>query len=547
MEANHQQNPRAILLSLCNLNPFGLGYFLSGQTKRWLFSLIGNLSLFVLGHQINASKNPAVWAGIFLVVFFGMSVDLWFLIKKKPELISEKLTKKAALLPLAAFLVNLIFYGGFFAFRMAGTNLIALGDRSYEAGDYENSLKNYSSASKLFKLSLNPAVVTINSRLNEVSTILEGQTFLAEADYPAAIETVAKFNENYPESVKKTEMVALSIDTYLAWARDLHAKNEFENSLDQLDHALKEATKFYPKRIQEINNAIAENYLQWGISLVEEDKFDLGIEKLEVVVDSYSQTDSFDLAYKEAAKGHYQVAVSLIDSNREFETAAAHINTVINTYPRSDVVDLALAKKPLALLGWGKVLNASDSFLKALEKYDEIKTITSDSDILAEVEAEIQKTIQLLARDVGGDGEVEILYTLQETCAGFPATRPTIDIFPEEPGKALTCDGNDYLIPLEFIADAPGTFRYIIEREDGSKRVQACPYEDGYTLERWVNTSLITVKNVKNGDVVTEKTFAGAPPEACPNRYAFSAYIETMWGDWVLDTDIAAWLEKVLN
>ena len=111
----------------------------------------------------------------------------------------------------------------------------------------------------------------------------------------------------------------------------------------------------------------------------------------------------------------------------------------------------------------------------------------------------------------------------------------------------MTCDGNDYLIPLEFIADAPGTFRYIIEREDGNKRIQACPYEDGYTLERWVSTSLITVKNVKNGDVVTEKTFTGAPPEACPYQYAFSTYIETKWGGWVLDTDIATWLEKVLN
>ena len=56
--------------------------------------------------------------------------------------------------------------------------------------------------------------------------------------------------------------------------------------------------------------------------------------------------------------------------------------------------------------------------------------LTKDSAILTEVESETQKTIQLLARDIGGDGEVEILYTLQETCAGFPATRPTIDIIP---------------------------------------------------------------------------------------------------------------------
>ena len=185
--------------------------------------------------------------------------------------------------------------------------------------------------------------------------------------------------------------------------------------------------------------------------------------------------------------------------------------------------------------------------LKALEKYDEIKALTEDDAILAEVDSESQKTIQLLARDIGGDGEVEILYTLQETCAGFPATRPTIDIFPEEPGKALACDGNDFLIPVDLIADMPGTFRYIVQREDGSKRIQSCPYTGGHTLERWVNTSLITVMKVKNGEVVTKKTFSGAPPEGCPYEYAFYADTDLSWGDWVEDTDITEWLEKALK
>ena len=547
MEAKRYQNPHALFLALSNLNPFGLGYLLSGQTMRWLIALIGNLGLLAVGHLTNASKNPVLWAGIFLAVFVGMAVELWLLLKKKPELISEKLTRNSALLPAAAILVNLLFFGGFFFFRSAGNNLIAKGDQAYETGDYENSLKDYFSASQLYKLSLNPAVVSVTNRLNEVSTILAGRTFLAESDYTAAIASIAKFNEYFPKSVKKNEMMALGIDTYLAWADDLRGKNEFENSLSQLDIALKEYAKAYPDRITEINNAIASNYLQWGTSLVDKKDFDQGIEKLEVVVNQYSLTEAFDLAYKKAAEGHYQAAISLIDSNKDFEMAVAHINTVIDSYPNSDSVDQAISKKPEALLGWGKSLNDSESYLKALEKYDEIKTLTKDSAILSEVESETQKTIQLLARDIGGDGEVEILYTLQETCAGFPATRPTIDIFPEEPGKALACDGNDFLIPVDLIADMPGTFRFIVEREDGSKRIQACPYTGGHTLERWVNTSLITVKKVKNGDVVTKKTFSGAPPESCPYEYAFYADTDLSWGEYVEETDITEWLEKALK
>ena len=322
---------------------------------RWLFAFIGNLCLMVAGHLTNASKNPMLWAGIFLAVFIGMAVDLWLLLMKKPELISEKLTRNSALLPVAAILVNLLFFGGFFFFRSAGTHLITQGDQAYEAGDYENSLKDYFSASQLYKLSLNPAVVSVNYRLNEVSTILAGRTFLAGADYPAAIETIAKFNEYFPESSKKTEMMALGIDTYLAWADDLRGKNEFENSLGQLDIALKEYAKAYPDRIIEINNAIASNYLQWGTSLVDKKDFDKGIEKLEVVVNQYSQTDSFDLAYKKAAQGHYGAAVSLIDSKKDFEMAVAHINTVIDTYPGSDAVDQALFKETGSVIGLGQI------------------------------------------------------------------------------------------------------------------------------------------------------------------------------------------------
>jgi tetratricopeptide (TPR) repeat protein len=547
MEEKHQQNPRALFLSLSNLNSVGLGYLLTGQKMRWLFSFISNLILLVVAHFTNASKNPKLWAGIFLLVFVGMAVDLWLLLKKKPELIGEKFSRNAMILLLAAVLINLVFYGGFFSYRWAGSNLIKQGDEAYTTSDYESSFKSYYSASQLYRLSLNPAVEAVKSRLNEVSTILAGRDYFAKADYPAAIETIAKFNEFFPDSTKKNDMVVLGIDTYLAWAKDLRGKNEFESSLKQLDIVLDEYAKANPGRISEINNAIASNYLLWGQNLVEKKDFDLGIEKLETVVNQYIESDSYDQAYEDAAKAHYEAALSLIDSKENYELAVSHINTVIDEYSKSTVVDSASLEKPVALLGWGKSLNNEKAYLKALEKYDEIKTITNDTSILAEVDTESQKTIQLLARDVGGDGEVEILFTMQETCAGFPASRPSIDLFPEEQGKALVCDGSDYIVPVELIADMPGTFRYVILREDSSKRIQACPYTGGHTLERWVNTSLITVQLVKNGDVFSKKTFTGAPPSSCPNEYYFSGDTDTSYGDLINDADITTWLGKVLK
>jgi tetratricopeptide (TPR) repeat protein len=547
MEEKHHQNPQTLFLAISNLNIFGLGYILTGQWKRWLFSFIGNLILLAAGQFFKASKTPQLWAGIFIFVFLGMAVDLWLLLRKKPELINEKLTKNAVLLPLAAILTNLIFYGAFFAYRSAGSNLIKLGDEAYTVSDYGESLKNYSSAIRLYQLSLNRDVESINNRLNEVSTILAGRELLAKADFPAVIETIAKFKELFPDSIKKNDMVILGIDTYLAWAEDLRGKNEFESSLKKLDIALRAYAKTNPGRIAEINNAIASDYILWGNSLVEKKDYNQGIEKFEIVVNQYAQSDSYDQAYENAAQAYFDTAISLLNSKKDFQLAESYINKIIDTYSKSDLAGEALLKKPIALLGWGKSLNDEKAFLKALEKYDEIKQLTKNPEILAEVETEIQKTILLLARDVGNDGEVEIFFTREETCAGFPASRPTIDLFPEEQGKALDCGGNDFLIPIELIADAPGTFRYVITREDGSKRIQACPYTGGHTLERWVNTSLITVKLVKNGEVFSKKTFTGAPPSSCPSEYYFYADTDLSWGDWINDADITPWLEKVLK
>lgn len=131
MEEKHHRSSQVIFLALCNFNSIGLGYLLASQKKRWLFVLIGNLGLLVGAYFANASKNPYLWAGIFLLVYIGMAVDLWLLLKKKPELIKAKLTKNAFLLPGMAVLINLVFFGGFFAYRWVGSNTIQKGNMAY--------------------------------------------------------------------------------------------------------------------------------------------------------------------------------------------------------------------------------------------------------------------------------------------------------------------------------------------------------------------------------------------------------------------------------
>jgi tetratricopeptide (TPR) repeat protein len=544
MQENHQQNPQSLWLALSNFNIFGLGYLLTGLKIRWLFSILINIILLVIAQFSNASKNPILWAAIFLLVFTGMAIDLWFQIRKKPELITDKLTRQQFLLPLVAIFTNLIFFGAFFAYRWAGNNLILSGDNAYAANNYEGSFKYYYSVSRLYTLSLNPAVISVNDRLNEVSTIFAGRDFLAKKDYPAAIESVTKFNELFPVSTKKNDMINLGIDTYMAWAADLRSKNEFGGSLQKLQLAENDYLKDNPGRSAEIDNATAQNYLLWGQQLTQNKDYPQGIEKFEIITSKYPKSDSFDQAFLAAAQAHYDLALQLMNAN-SYDLAIEHLQNILDVYRTSSLQVKAVESMPQALLGWGKSLDTQNSFLLAMEKFNEVKQYTSDKSILAEADNETQKTIELLANDSGTDGSSVLTDAQTEACSGNIPVNPSVGILKNEPGKAAVCA--EILIPWELMADTPGSFRYVIFREDATKRIQACPYTRGHTLERWVNTSLITLKLVSNGEIFSKKSFTGAPPSSCPSTYVFSGTVDQSWGDTVNMDDISVWIGKVLK
>ncbi len=550
MEEKPGINLNAVYLCLCNLNCFGIGYLLAGLKKRWLIALGGNLALLLIAHFTNASKQPLLWALIFLVAFIGMAVDLWLLIKKDPNLIPPKLTGKAYLLPAIAAAVILIFFGGFFAYRTGGNKLIAAGQAAYEAGDYPAAFKNLYSADQLYRLSLNKGVVEMEGLLNEVSVIVAGQSYAAEKEYAAALDAVNKFHEFYPESPKTSEMNNLAIDTNLAWAKDFQSDANYQACLEHFETILADYPDEAAKRKSEIDEAMAENYLKWGESLSTAKDYALAVEKLEMVVDEYSASSVFDSAYQAAAQANYDLAMSL-QTGKDFSGAVAHLLLVQDKYPQSEVVNTAKGKLPEALIKWGGDLRGQEQFIDALEKYGQVADYTTDEKVLAQADGEFQETVNLLARDSGADGAVVIEQARLYACGDEPVTDPSIDIFPEEQGKALACAEYDAdYIPTELAADIPGTFRYVVSFEDASRRVQSCDYvtsSDSRTLERWQYGTTVTVTSVKSGSQFSKKTFYGASPESCPNEYWFTYMTEETWGEYVEDAKIRDWLAEALK
>jgi outer membrane protein assembly factor BamD (BamD/ComL family) len=550
MELKPEFKLDVVWLSLCNLNCFGIGYLLTGKKKRWLTALGVNLSLLLAAYFLNASRQPALWAAIFLAVFAAMATDLWVMLRKEPTLVPEKLTAKPYMLPLISAGLIMAFFGGFFAYRSAGSYLIKSSQVAYEAGDYSSAFKNLYSAESLYRLSLNKMIIESKVLMDEVSAILAANTFVENGDNASALEAVDKFHTFYPKSSKSAEMNHLAIDASLAWAQDLQSDANYQACLGRLETVQIDYPKEAASRMDEINESLAVNYCAWGVSLASEKKFEPAIEKLEIVVHEYAASSAFDEAYQAAAQSHFNLALNLENSQSSME-AVSHLLIVQESYPRSEIVAQAKKELPKAMMFWGGSLRSEGRFMDALEKYRDMASYTSDSQVLKQADDEILETIAELARDNGLDGQFVIELARLYTCGFEPVTDPSVDLFTEEQGKALACsEYDDIYIPEELQADIPGTFRYVITTEDASRRVQSCDYKtstDTRVLERWQHGLAVTITSIKGSEQLAKKTFYGPSPKSCPYEYSFGMMVEEVWGDYYEDAKISEWLGGVLK
>ena len=550
MEQRPKFNLQALFLSICNLNFLGIGYLLTGKKKRWLIALGANLALLAAGYFLNASRQPGLWASLYIAAYLAAAVDLYLLVAKDPTLVPEKLTQKAFLLPLIGALLLAVFLGGFFAYRSAGNGLIDKAMLAYSIDDYPLAFKDLYSVNQLYRWSLNPAVPASEPKLQEVSTILTAQNHADQKEYEAALDAVAKFYEFFPSSEKTDLMNNLAIDQNLAWAQDLMVDAKFQGSLDRFQTILNDYPSQAVDRKADIDNAMAENYLAWGDSLIAKQSYVSGIEKLETVVNSYVNTTSYASAYQAAAKAHYDYGLDLAGRNN-FSTADMHFQTIQTDYINADVLDDVVDELPKMYLAWGIDLREDESYLDAMIKLNQVAESTTDSSLLAKAETQKTEIIPLLARDDGEDGAAVIQSALLQVCNGEEVSNLSVDIFPDEPGKAMACKGytNSY-VAEEAQADIPGTFRYAVTTEDADRRVQSCDYvtsTDRRVLERWQSGTKVTIMNVVDGSTYKEKVFYGSSPSSCPASYWFSSKVEEEWGGSVDDEKIKEWVSTVIK
>jgi tetratricopeptide (TPR) repeat protein len=553
MENKKPSSLNSVLLCLCNLNGIGLGYLLAGLKKRWMVMFGANLALVLAAYFSGAYKNPILWAVIFIALYIGMTLDLWFMLKKDPGRIPAL---KPYLLPAAALLINLVFYGGFFIYQSAGNQAIAAGTQAYMEKNYESAYEQLNSAAGIYRFSFNSDYAKVQDELGEISLVKLCREQAASGQYEAVIESVDQFQVQYPDSAYLSSVNETAVDAVLAWSQDLQQAGNYEDSTANLIALRTNFADQYRRRKVEIDGAIADSYYLWGQAFMDDGDYEQAIAKFEEAVNIDADLATTNQAYQ-AAAGAYLASATAKAAANDYETACGQLDYLKTHYASSDVYEEALSKLPEMVLDWGNYLRDQSSFLSAMEKYELASQMTEDEGELAAIEAESQKNIALLAADSGPDGRAVMIETLTDFCnKGWMDdfyVNPAIDYFPDQAGKALSCGNSPYL-PDDLVADTPGSFRYVIsfftnaDMEEYDIPLETCTYEGGYSLERYMKWIFVSVNKTNTSELTYEgDTFFGSEPSPCPKERYFNSQTEKLYGgDWDM-AEIEAWLRGVLK
>lgn len=540
-----------IWLMLANFNLTGLGFWLSDQKIHGYIFVGAGLFLLVVGHLLNASKNPLVWAFLFLAMAVGMVVDLWILMRDKEIKLPNFIQKSPTLLPVLVVLVNVIFYGGFLLYRSSGQKLYENGLKAYQEGDFSSAFGNWYSLSQNYRLSLNKEVSDIKDQLQEVALLVTIDAQIDDADFVGAFTSMRQFRVLFPESTLISSMADMGMDAYLAWAEQLDEQNDFDEGLEKLTKIASHYPIQMEARQREMDAHFSAHYLAWGDYLFTQADFAGAVEKYEYLLAVYPDLDEAEQAYEQAALSYLEWSDQL-NEQQQYEDAALKLEQVVENYADSTALADSMERLPEAYLAWGGELSEQQQYLLALEKYSVIKDLDTDAALKEDAEEQYQSTLLLLAYDTGTDGSAVLAEAKEQACDGEIPTNPSVGILEDEPPKVQSCSINRMAsypawLSTDLTAASPGEFRYVIMGDGDSRVVQTCAYDGGYKLERRQIFNDISIVDILTGEVIAERTFYGPAPESCPFIYIFHSTTDWLVGDRVDEDTVNEWIEQELQ
>ena len=407
---------------------------------------------------------------------------------------------------------------------------------------YQEAINKYSVILEEYPNSQSASQVA--APLAESHLMLSTQLWKAK-DYQEAIQQARIPLEEYPNTPSGNEAPDQLAQIYYDWAVDLKSQGRFAESVENILTVLDE----FPDTEAGISASTlsAEIYYDWAAYLLETGAYQDSIAKFEIILNQYSA-----VLQKKTIEGDINTAylewAANLRSMGSYQIAITRYQTLLEEYPGTTTPTKISALILETHLEWGDHLFEKTEFSKAMDKFTEVNELTTDPDFIQAAENGYEKALWGLSQDDGPAGDQIVKDTYASACNGDPALSPAIGLAEEEPGKALSCrSGFTLTLPQDLKAAYPGHFQFVVSREEGTKTVQTCKYQSGYSVVRQQNYWTVTVRSTITGRVYSSKTFYGSQPEKCDTVEIFFSSVKYKTGSTPSLADVIAWLEMLFR
>lgn len=520
-------------------------------------------------------------------------------------MINQMNKSKYWLYGIAALLILAVALAAFYFLRASQEFTQAMA--AYDSSDWLTAYQHFEQLSSFYKFSSSSNVAQAQTLKEECSLLIYAEGKYKEGDYAAALNAYDTYLHLYPESVKRSQVIASTAETYAEWGKALTQTKDYVAAIEKFNILL--ANFSDQSAAQGIEMVLADTHLKYGNllrankqSLLAAEQLVRALQLLRKTITSsnnqaevnqarqliiptydslgqqllhdqyfaaalmaYTEANGFaqDAASKATIEAGYQAvlksAIAAYDTRGRQLIAtnlfpeALDVYADAQLYAEDDASQVILEAGHQAVLDGvlarGQQLIGKNSFLDAMAAYENVRGLSQDAAFKANVEAGYQAALAGLITDTGKDGQKVIADALDAFCNGDTNTSPIIGASKSESAKGEVCSSNwNYSLPDKWKATTPGNFRYVVKFEPLEPIViQSCPYTGGYTIIRTKQSLEVGVYNIITGSVIQQTTLYGSAPEYCPYSYRFITDSVYFGGGDVTDEAITGWLKTVFR
>jgi tetratricopeptide (TPR) repeat protein/TM2 domain-containing membrane protein YozV len=364
----NQQVPERRIVSLAaallNLSGFSLGYFYLKLNRRAVLHLAITLVVILLGiftPQLHISVLVVIALILWLI---WMAVDGFRLARKSDA--PAKLPLWTAYLVGGLALAGIVL--GFILYGSAARNLYAQGVQEYNQSNYPAARDALFSYVNYYHLSLDGNQTAAEELLAECQILAQAVESKTAGDYLNSIQVNQDYLQTYPQSEKSAEINETIAQTYLDWAASLTGQEDYAGAIKRYQ----KLSSSHPnsKAAARVHPLLGESHLNYAQQLHSQGDYTQALDEYTLVLTEFADTAYTDEAQKGLDQVHYDLAAQYANDG-DFEKAIGELDIIL-AQPASELFLAATETNAKNWLDWGEQLAAEKDYLQAITCFETV-------------------------------------------------------------------------------------------------------------------------------------------------------------------------------